>query len=97
MRVKTTYVSILGREYETPEEARADEDRLPSIIATYTRDLQRIQNGEMFAGKPGPHPQHLIDTFAESLADYEAKWVEVQAQREQDRISQLRADHGICS
>jgi hypothetical protein len=81
--VKTvvSYVSILGRSFEKVEDALADEDRLPGIIATYRRSLLKLQRGETHAGVSGPHPLEDIEAFAHAVADYEAKWAEVQEQR----------------
>jgi hypothetical protein len=81
MKILTIYQSVLGHQFETAALAQADEDRLPRIIATYREDLRKLRAGEDYAGRSGPHPQEDIDLTARAVADYEAKWAEVQAQR----------------
>ncbi len=79
MEVITTYRSILGMGFDTPELARADEDRLPRIIATHENDLVRMERGELFAGKPPTEEDKQL--WRAAIADYKTKWAAVQTQR----------------
>jgi hypothetical protein len=69
----------LGREFATPEEAMADEDRLPSIISTYQNDLVKMKRTGIFAGKEVD--DDLIQGWKGAIAGYEKQWEEVQKQR----------------
>ena len=84
MKVVTKYISILGREFDNPADAIADEDRLPSIIATYERDLAKQVVGGSY-GKNKILTEEMVaedrPMFQQALDDYKAKWAEVQAQR----------------
>ena len=83
MKTVIKYVSALGREFADPWQAMADEDRLPSIIATYEHDLTRLVVGNEYGGKILTEEEvaEMVPDYQRAVADYKAKWDEVQAQR----------------
>lgn len=86
MKIVMQYESILGYRFPTPAEARADEDRLPQIIATYQKDLDnaRAKLNAVSGQTPTPETMKIYEDCAitcRALDVYKAKWAEVQAQR----------------
>lgn len=83
VKVVTTYISELGNTFTTPEQAIADDDRLPRLIAAYESDLMRMETLEMFGGKPRM-PEELDELKSDwkaAIARYRKMWIEVQESR----------------
>lgn len=84
MKTVTKYISALGTTFDNLEDCLKDEDRLPSLIATYENDLARLVPGGEYAGKILIDNDDLAETrsgYQSALNRFKRKWAEVQAQR----------------
>ncbi len=101
MKTLIQYVSALGRQFSTPEEAIADEDRLPRIIATYKGDLPKLVPGGGFGAKglSAAEADEARNSHLKMIATYEQLWAEVQAQRGQqlpyERNPRINVDRDV--
>jgi hypothetical protein len=74
------YKSILGREFNTKDEAIKDEDRLVGLINIYENDLLRFKSGKLFLGETEPTKQE-IENCENAILRFKEKWETVQLQR----------------
>ncbi len=76
MKVKTVFISELGRSFDSVKHAVEDDKRLPSIISTYENDLARMNRGEKFAGKEPT--EELKASWKNAIEGYKKAWAAAQ-------------------
>lgn len=70
MKRNITYVSELGNEFNTPEKAIADDDRIPEMISVYESDIKKYREFK----NPPDEILEDISMWENELADLKCKW-----------------------